>query len=106
MKMSLKNNLETKCVQRKKNKRSMEQEEGDKVQMIMRQTNYTEDQAKKLLEENNNDPLVVIRKYMGTYKDPVTPENTAIKSKELNQEMYKQFRQKLHITKPTNMGPI
>lgn len=66
------------------------------VQIVLRQTDYTEDTAKKLLNENNLDPMIVIKKYMGTYKET---KDKIVTSREMNQEIYKQFRQKLHITK-------
>lgn len=71
----------------------------DKVQMILRQTDYTEDVALEKLKENNDDPIVVIKKYMGVYKEE-KPEDKLVTNR--NQETFKQFRQKLHITKFPN----
>lgn len=70
----------------------------EKIQMVMRQTNYNESEAKSALEENNGDVLVVVKKYLGL---PIRTTNDLIKGSK-NQEIYKQFRQKLHITKELN----
>jgi hypothetical protein len=60
------------------------------IQIIMRQTDYTEEVARKKLVENNFDTIIVIKKYMGLNdKKPET-----IKS--VNQEIYKQLRYKLN----------
>jgi len=56
------------------------------IQMIMRQTNYNENEAQEKLNMHNNDAIKVIEEYMG-----ITPtKNDSIKS--VNQEKYKQFR--------------
>ena len=62
----------------------------ENVQMIMRQTDYTEDVAREKLIENKYDTILVIKKYMGL--NDTKPE--VIKS--VNQEIYKQLRHKLH----------
>lgn len=67
----------------------------EKIQMVMRQTNYNENEAKQALEENNGDVMVVVKKYLGI---PIQNTNDLIKGSK-NQEIYRQFRQKLHITK-------
>ena len=55
------------------------------IQMIMRQTNYNENEAQEKLNMHNNDAIKVIEEYMG-----ITPtKNEPIKS--VNQEKYKQF---------------
>jgi hypothetical protein len=64
--------------------------ENELVQMIMRQTDYTEDIAREKLIENKYDTILVIKKYMGL--NDTKPE--VIKS--VNQEIYKQLRYKLH----------
>jgi hypothetical protein len=64
--------------------------ENELVQMIMRQTDYTEDVAREKLIENKYDTILVIKKYMGL--NDTKPE--VIKS--VNQEIYKQLRHKLH----------
>lgn len=58
-----------------------------KIQIILRQTNYTEEIARIKLEEFNNNEIAVIRDYFGI-KDK--KETTPIKS--INQEIYKQLR--------------
>lgn len=61
----------------------------DNVQIIIRQTDYTEEIAKEKLKEFNYDYLAVIRNYFGINEKKTQP----IKS--VNQEIYKQLRYKL-----------
>lgn len=61
----------------------------EKVQIILRQTDYTEEKAIEKLKENNFDELKVIRSYFGI------PEKTNKPIKTLNQEIYKQIRYRL-----------
>ena len=63
----------------------------EKIQIIIRQTDYTEEEAKNKLIEYNNDEIVVIKKYFGIADKIIQP----IKS--VNQEIYRQLRHKLHI---------
>jgi hypothetical protein len=63
--------------------------EQDKIQMLCRQTNYTQEEAKEKLIEFDQDIVKVIKNYLGI-KEKVEP----IKS--INQEIYKQFRQKMN----------
>ena len=61
----------------------------EKIQKIIRQTDYYEDEAKDKLKEHNFNEILVIQEYFGiTAKKP-----PAIKS--VNQEIYKQLRNKL-----------
>ena len=62
----------------------------DKVQIVLRQTDYTEETAKNKLRENDYDHLKVIRAYLG-----VTEKNTHLPVKSVNQEIYKQLRYRL-----------
>ncbi len=66
----------------------------EKIQIILRQTDYNEEIAKEKLMENNCDHLLVIKKYFGITekKEPV------VGRKNLNQEIYKQIRFKLDKT--------
>ena len=67
-----------------------QQEYKEKVQdemckMVMRQTEYTYEEAKQKLQENNNNYLQVIQQYLGktvTKKEPKT----------VNQKIYKDNR--------------
>ena len=61
----------------------------EKVQIILRQTDYTEEVALEKLKEHNFDEIATIRSYFGISEKKSTP----IKS--LNQEIYKQLRSKL-----------
>jgi hypothetical protein len=67
----------------------MEPTDVDTVQIIMRQTNYSEEIAKEKLQEFNYDHMAVIRAYFGISEKKQFP----IKS--VNQEIYKQLRYKL-----------
>jgi hypothetical protein len=60
------------------------------IDIILRQTDYTEEVARKKLEEYNYDHMVVIRAYFGIAEKKALP---AMES--LNQEIYKQMRYKL-----------
>ena len=60
------------------------------VQMVLRQTNYTESEARDKLKEFNNDAILVIKKYFG-----IAEKKAPEKVKSVNQEIYKQFRLKL-----------
>jgi len=61
----------------------------DKIQKILRQTDYSEETAREKLKQQNFDEIAVIRSYLGiTEKKP-----KQIKS--VNQEIYKQLRSKL-----------
>jgi hypothetical protein len=61
----------------------------DKIQIIMRQTDYNKDKAKEKLLEFNCDHLEVIRSFLGVSKKGSQP----IRS--VNQEIYKQIRYRL-----------
>jgi len=61
----------------------------NKIQIILRQTDYTEEIAREKLKEFNYDHVLVIKAYFGiTEKKPQVIES-------LNQEIYKQMRYKL-----------
>jgi hypothetical protein len=60
------------------------------IDIILRQTNYSEGEAREKLFEHNNDYIAVIKAYLGVNKNVTKPE---IKS--VNQEIYKQMRFKL-----------
>jgi len=61
----------------------------EKIQMILRQTNYEENEACSKLAEHRGDVIQVIRAYMGI------PEKKAPPVKSVNQEIYRQLRHKL-----------
>ena len=61
----------------------------DNVQIVMRQTDYTEEIAKEKLKEFNYDHLAVIRAYFGIAEKKIQPV------KSVNQEIYKQLRYRL-----------
>jgi hypothetical protein len=78
-------------------KDSVLDKENELIQMIMRQTDYTEVTAREKLIEYNYNSLLVIKKYMGLDDKP----KEIIKS--VNQEIYKQLRYKLHNPNANNV---
>jgi hypothetical protein len=61
----------------------------EKIQKVLRQTDYTEEVALEKLQEHNYDEIATIRSFFGiTEKKP-----TNVKS--VNQEIYKQLRSRL-----------
>ena len=61
----------------------------EKVEMILRQTDYTEEEAKNKLKEFNYDHIQVVKSYLGI------PEKKPVPIKTVNQEIYKQIRYRL-----------
>ena len=61
----------------------------DKVQVILRQTDYNEEQAREKLKEHGFDEIATIKAYLG-----ITAKK-APQIKSVNQEIYKQLRSKL-----------
>ena len=62
----------------------------DKIQIVLRQTDYTEEIATKKLQEHDYDHLKVIRAYLG-----VAEKKAPTQVKSVNQEIYKQLRYRL-----------
>lgn len=65
----------------------------EKIQIILRQTDYTQEIAREKLKEYNNNHVSVIKYYFGI------PEKKQHITKSLNQEIYKHLRHKLNETK-------
>jgi hypothetical protein len=61
----------------------------NKVQIILRQTDYSEEIAREKLKEANYDHILVIKYFFGI------TEKKAPQIKSVNQEIYKQLRYKL-----------
>jgi hypothetical protein len=61
----------------------------EKIQLILRQTDYTEEKADEKLKLFHYDELAVIRDYFGI------PEKKRPEVKSVNQEIYKQLRNRL-----------
>ena len=61
----------------------------ENIQIIMRQTDYTEEIAKEKLKEFNYDHIAVIKSYLGVTDKKAAPV------KYVNQEIYKQLRHRL-----------
>ena len=62
----------------------------EKIKIIMRQTDYSEEITREKLKENNYDEIVIIKNYLGI------PEKKSCPMKSINQEIYKQLRTKLN----------
>jgi hypothetical protein len=66
--------------------------------IILRQTDYTEEEIIQKLKEHNNDPLAIIREYMVTPSSaPATEaqaqaQATAAPAKSVNQQIYGEIR--------------
>lgn len=65
----------------------------EKIQIVLRQTDYTADQAKEKLEAFNYNEINVIKDYMGI--DMKKQESNNKQSSSINQQIYKQIRTKL-----------
>jgi hypothetical protein len=61
----------------------------EKVEMILRQTDYSEEEAKNKLKEHNYNHIQVIKSYLGITEKKEPPIKT------VNQEIYKQIRYRL-----------
>ncbi len=66
-----------------------ESEMTEKIQMILRQTDYDEVVAREKLIEYSGDPIKVIKSYMGI------SDKKIVSKKSVNQEIYRQLRSKL-----------
>ncbi len=65
----------------------------EKIQMVLRQTDYTADQAKEKLEAFDYNEINVIKDYMGI--DIKKQESNNKQTSSINQQIYKQIRTKL-----------
>jgi hypothetical protein len=63
----------------------------EQIDVILRQTDYSYEVAREKLEEYNNDHVAVIKAYMGIGKANKQKKNI----KSINQEIYRQLRNKL-----------
>jgi len=63
-----------------------------KTAIIRGQTNYTEADCVRLLEEHKGDYICIIKQYLG-----ISTVKKELPVKSVNQEIYKQFRRKLDI---------
>jgi hypothetical protein len=61
----------------------------EKVEMILRQTDYSVEEAKNKLKEFNYDHIKVVKSYLGITEKKEPPIKT------VNQEIYKQIRYRL-----------
>lgn len=61
----------------------------EQIQIILRQTNYSEEDAREKLKQHNYDHLKVIKSFLGV------TEKKALPPKSVNQEIYRQLRYKL-----------
>jgi hypothetical protein len=61
----------------------------NKIQMVLRQTDYTEEIAREKLKEYNYNHILVIKSYFGIAEKKIEVAES------INQEIYKQLRYKL-----------
>jgi hypothetical protein len=66
----------------------------EKIGIISRQTDYDEETIRQKLIDSDYDHLKIIKEYLGLNKE----ENVELKSKSVNQEIYKQIRKKLDVS--------
>jgi hypothetical protein len=66
-----------------------DQELKEKVELILRQTNYSLEEAREKLHEYNDDHMQVIKSYFGI------TEKKELPVKSINQEIFRQLRKKL-----------
>ena len=72
----------------------------EKIQIILRQTDLTEDLVREKLTEHNEDHMKVIREYLG-----IAEKKAPEQMKSVNQEIYRQFREKFrHIDTNLNQN--
>ena len=62
----------------------------EKIQKVMRQTDYSENVAREKLKEYNFDEIATIKAYLGITEKKTLPV------KSVNQEIYKQLRSRLN----------
>ena len=63
------------------------------IQMVTTQTNYTEEEAILHLSTNNNDPIKVIRAFMGLDS---SPRNSLVTPKTKSQERFRVIREEIY----------
>jgi hypothetical protein len=66
------------------------------IEIILRQTNLNSDEIRELLIQNNNNVMDVLKIHYGINDKKENIKNE-INSKSLNQEIYKQIRNKLYL---------
>lgn len=66
------------------------------VSMVMTQTNYSEEEATKKLEEFHYDHIKVIRDFMGLNNDTESTKTTSSTSKTKSQERYRVIREEIY----------
>jgi len=64
--------------------------DSENIHIVCNQTNYTEEEAKEKLVLFQNDPIAVIKDFLGI------PQKKQKQIESLNQEIYRQFRHKLN----------
>ena len=69
----------------KKQKEYREKIQDEMCKMVMRQTEYTYEESKQKLQENNNNYMTVIQEYLGKTTKKKEP-------KTVNQKIYKEIR--------------
>lgn len=93
------------------NKEQMEEEQENKINQIISQTNYTREQAIIKLKEYDGNYIDVVKEYLGI--KPKVFEKNKIKKNQINQEIFKQIRmtmdesmRKYREDNPINMDQV
>jgi hypothetical protein len=73
--------------------------EEEKINMIMRQTDYTAEESSAKLEKFKGDVLNVLRDYLNIYKINQPNKSTDVPAS-VNQQIYKEFHELFKHTKP------
>lgn len=84
----------------------MDTKEEANIKLVMSQTTYSYNDALTKLNHHNNNPILVIKEYMGLLNENDKKMNSKIKS--VNQEIYKQIRGELDVSMRhyNNKNPI
>jgi hypothetical protein len=73
--------------------KEIEVDKENNINMILRQTDYTYEEARDKLEECNNDPILTIKNFLG-----ISVKERKVETS-INQEIYKQLRVKMNSCK-------
>ena len=65
----------------------------DYIDIVLRQTNYTQEEATKKLEENDNDYFTVIKEYMKSSKYTNIDNHKYVKKSTNNQKVFSAIRE-------------
>jgi hypothetical protein len=88
----------------------MDTKEEANIKLVMSQTTYSHNDALTKLNLYNNNPILVIKEYMGLLNENANANDKKMNSKikSVNQEIYKQIRGELDVSMRhyNNKNPI